>query len=215
MTKSFVLAVGLLALTSNAHAQNLFTNGNFESGNTGFTTAYSYFTVADMPEGIYGVGTNPTTFHSAFTTFGDHTSGIGNMMVLNGASIPNQTVWSQTVSGLSVGTEYYFSSWLASVYPDNPATLQFFVDGNLIGTTFDAPATTGTWVGNYARWTSVGTSATFTILNQNTNAGGNDFALDDIGLTTSNPGGSDVTAPEPSTLALLALPVFGFLRRRK
>jgi hypothetical protein len=215
MTKYFVLAAGLLALSSSAHAQNLFTNGDFEAGNTGFSTPYSYFTAPDMPEGVYGVGTNPNTFHSAFTSFGDHTSGAGNMMVLNGASVPGQSVWSQTITGLTSGTDYYFGTWLSSVYPVNPANLQFLVDGDLISTTFDAPATTGSWVGYFSQWTATGTSATFTIINQNTNAGGNDFALDDITLSTSAPGGTNVTAPEPSTLALLALPIIGFLRRRK
>lgn len=212
---AFATTVAALALSGAAHAQNLFVNGDFSAGNTGFTTDYLNFTTPDLPEGYLGVGTNPTAFHSAFTTFGDHTSGAGNMAVYNGAPIPGQVVWSQTVNGLTAGTDYYFSSWLSTVYPDNPANLQFLVNGQAIGSVFNAPASVGTWSNFYAGWNAVGTSATFTIVNQNTIGTGNDFAIDDLALSTSAPGGNNVTAPEPGTLALLALPMLGVFARRR
>ena len=85
---AFAATAAVLLLSGAAHAQNLFTNGDFSAGNTGFATDYNYFTTADMGEGVFGVGANPTGFHSAFTTFGDHTSGAGNMAVYNGAPSP-------------------------------------------------------------------------------------------------------------------------------
>jgi len=64
---------------------NLIVNGDFELGNQDFTSDYTVAT--DLtPEGTYAVGTSPTTFHSGFSNCTDHTSGTGNMMVVNGST---------------------------------------------------------------------------------------------------------------------------------
>ena len=66
-----------------AHA-NLVTNGGFEDGNTGFTSAYTY--QSDLwPEGTYYVGSDAHNFHPLF--FGLPHSGI-NFMIVNGSSTP-------------------------------------------------------------------------------------------------------------------------------
>jgi hypothetical protein len=73
---------------------------------------------------------NPHDSHSAFTTVGDHTTGSGLMMVVNGSTVAGKNVWTGTVAPpLSIGTTYQFSAWVMNVYPDSPAILQFSFGG--------------------------------------------------------------------------------------
>jgi hypothetical protein len=103
----------------------LATNGNFESGNTGFTTGYTYVNNATVnglvPEGKYTVNNNPNINHSNFWGI-DHTSGTGNMMIVNGVVGP--TVWQQNITVLP-NTIYYFAAWALSV---NNAGNYFYFD---------------------------------------------------------------------------------------
>jgi hypothetical protein len=217
MYRILVVTGALLALAGAAQAQNLFTNGDFSGGNVGFTSAYTFNATNLVGAGTYSVGTNPGPFNSPnWTSYGDHTSGTGNMMVVNGADVPGVSVWSQTVSGLTPNTDYFFSTWVASILSANPAELQFSVNGNPFGSIFTASPIEGQWNQWTATWNSgSSTSATFSLLNQNTNFFGNDFTLDDFSLTTQDPGGTNISAPEPGTLALFAMPLLGFLKRRR
>jgi len=159
---------------------NLIVNGDFEGGNFGFSSSYIYSPTNLVPEGTYAVLPNPQTAHPGFAPCGDHTSGGGNMMAVNGAGTPNQNVWCQTVA-IQPNTQYVFSAWVTSLHPSSPARLQFSINGNPIGPIFTAPSTTCTWLNFYTTWNSgSNTSATICIVNQNTTLGGNDFAIDDI-----------------------------------
>lgn len=167
---------------SSPGASNLVANGNFESGNIGFTTQYAYTTNNLYPEGRYGIGTNANTYHSNFFSSGDHTSGSGKFMIINGAVTVNQKVWCQNLN-IQNGASYAFSTWISSVHPSNPAQLEFSINGSLLGTPITAPSVRYQWNQFTANWTSNTTSAEFCIVNRNTIAGGNDFALDDIVIT--------------------------------
>jgi hypothetical protein len=100
-----VTLVMVFAMSTPAYAVsgNLITNGDFEAGNTGFTTEYNYLNPSNTgtwtlgPEYLYTIGTNPNLYHSAWASFGDHTSGFGKMMIVNGTYLNNETkiVWSQ------------------------------------------------------------------------------------------------------------------------
>lgn len=162
-------------------AVNLIENGDFEQGNAGFSSDYGYSPGNLVPEGLYDVTDNPQSAHAGFQPCPDHTSGSGNMMVVNGSGTPNQNVWCQTISGLLPNTQYAFSCWVTTVVAASPARLQFEINGSTIGPIFNAPSSTCVWQNFYTLWTNgAGTSATICILNQNTTLGGNDFALDDI-----------------------------------
>ncbi len=167
---------------SSPGASNLVANGNFESGNIGFTTQYAYTTNNLVPEGRYGIGTNANTYHSNFFSSGDHTSGSGKFMIINGAVTMNMKVWCQNLN-VQQGASYAFSTWISSVHPSNPAQLEFSINGSLLGTAITAPSVRYQWNQFTANWTSNTTSADFCIVNRNTVAGGNDFALDDIVIT--------------------------------
>ncbi|MEQ1746820.1 MAG: PKD domain-containing protein, partial [Saprospiraceae bacterium] len=159
---------------------NLIVNGDFESGNTGFTSDYIYMPGNLVPEGVYDVLANPQDDHPGFAPCPDHTSGTGNMMAVNGSGTPNQDVWCQTVN-VQPNTLYAFSAWVTTLVTASPALLQFSINGSTIGPIFSAPNTNCTWLNFYSTWNSgANTTATICILNQNTVLGGNDFALDDI-----------------------------------
>jgi hypothetical protein len=117
---------------------------------------------------------------------------------VNGAAAP-VNVWNGQLTGsLSVGTTYSFSAWVAGIYSAAPAQLQFSINNNQIGSTYTLPDT-GVW--HQITGTFVATASTSTALvDLNTIASGNDFAVDDISLTA---------VPEPATTiagALLLLP---------
>lgn len=163
----------------------LVTNGDFSSGNTGFTTSYvpgtgGAFGLLTNP-GTYAVTTNPNAVHNNFYSFGDHTTGTGNMMVCNGSDIANTVVWSQTIT-VTPNTNYNFSAWVASVEnTTNEAQLQFSINGNLIGPVVSAPLTGGVWLNFFVNWNSgSSSSAVIKIVDQSTEPSGNDFAIDDI-----------------------------------
>lgn len=162
---------------------NLVVNGDFSAGATGFSSDYipgvtgPWGPLSDP--GTYGVTTSPSLVHTQFASFGDHTTGLGGMLVVNGASTVNQNVWCQTVA-VDPYTDYAFSAWLASCVTGSPAQLQFTVNGMAVGN-LNALAMTGVWTNFYSVWNSGASStATICITNLNTSMGGNDFALDDI-----------------------------------
>ncbi|QNA46267.1 LamG-like jellyroll fold domain-containing protein [Lacibacter sediminis] len=166
-------------LTSEKKGNNLIVNGNFSNGNTGFTSAYNY-AAANITEGQYFVGASPQGWNSSLSNCGDHTTGNGNMMLVNGSPAPDIKIWTQTVTVLP-NTNYSFSTWIQALWPPNPAQLQFSINNNAIGTLITASLPTCTWTQFYTTWNSGNaTSATISIINKNTQVTGNDFALDDI-----------------------------------
>ncbi|MBI1836897.1 MAG: gliding motility-associated C-terminal domain-containing protein [Flavobacteriia bacterium] len=163
----------------------LVVNGDFEAGNTGFSSNYTYVSTtgptALWDPGYYAIGTSPNNYHSNFYNCADHTTSTGKMYIANGADIPNTTIWSQTIT-VTPNTNYNFSAWVSSVENTSaPAILQFFVNGIQIGNVFSPSSTGCTWSQFYNLWNSTSsTSAVISIKNQNTTSAGNDFALDDI-----------------------------------
>jgi len=166
-------------LTSLSSGTNLIPNGNFSAGNTGFTSQYIY-AANNTTEGEYFVGTNPQAWNPLAPTCPDHTSGNGNMMLVNGSPIPNAEVWKTSVTVIP-NANYTFSTWICPVSNPNPAQLAFSINGNSIGSLITATLPTCNWIQFYTTWNSGNaTTATISIINKNIIAFGNDFALDDI-----------------------------------
>ena len=184
-----VTTPGTYTCTANIYSNDMVINGNFSSGNTGFSTNYSpgaggSFGLLTNP-GTYAVTTSPSLVHNNFASFGDHTTGSGNMIVCNGSTVANDVVWSQTIT-VTPNTDYNFSAWVASVWgpltSGQEAQLQFSIGGTLVGSVYNAPLTGGTWANFFVNWNSgSNTTAVIKIVDQNIAApGANDFALDDI-----------------------------------
>jgi hypothetical protein len=195
MMKTIILGGALLALAcGSAHAaSNLVTNGDFSSGVSGFTSGYTYSPGYGWPEGSYDVTTDPNLNHPLWASFGDHTTGAGEMLVLNGSPIADTSAWSQTIS-VTGGKTYDFTVWVASSYPTSPATLNLSVNGTQVGSTFTASTTTGLWQQFSGDFTASSNSAALSIIDTNLTRSGNDFALDDISVSA---------VPEPGVWVMM------------
>lgn len=153
-------------------------NGNFEQGNVGFSSSYQYNSNL-WGEGTYYVDSDASLHHESFYGYGHNG---GNFMMVNGSTSPGTQVWTEVIS-VHPNTYYAFSTWVCTLagQANEVALLQFSINNNQIGEVFSAPPYTGNWEQFYELWYSGNaTTATITILNQNTVGSGNDFGLDDI-----------------------------------
>ncbi len=215
MQKIFAAALLLAAIP--ASAANLVVNGDFEAGNSGFTSDYGYVAPgpnAMYPEGLYTVDTDAFNSHNLWASFGDHTTGSGLYMIVNGAADDTKIVWQSGPFAISAGTDYFFEAFAAEICcnldftgQNFPANLTFEITDNFANTfTLDTFTTAGhapgDWIGLSNVWNSgAATSVTLRILNSSTEASGNDFALDDINFSTRSivvPG-----VPEPAAWAMM------------
>lgn len=159
---------------------NLLSNGDFEAGNTGFYSEYTHNLNPLLGIPQYAITTNPAPHYPPeYAWCGDHTSGSGYMMVVNGNTVPEPDVWCQTIS-ISPNTDYYFECFMTSVYPTAPANLQIRFNGNAM-TTVQLPSDTCEWIPYWTIWNSgAASSLTICIVDINLIGWGNDFALDDL-----------------------------------
>ncbi|MDP4263903.1 MAG: PKD domain-containing protein [Bacteroidota bacterium] len=166
--------------TTQTTGTNLIVNNDFSQGNTGFTSQYTYKPPPNVLEGQYYIGTNPQVWNAGMVPCTDHTTGTGNMMLVNGSPSDNVIVWSQTVP-VQPNTNYAFSAWIENITILNPSTLQFSINGINIGSVLQASNTSCLWQQFYTTWNSgISTTAVISLVNKNLILNGNDFALDDI-----------------------------------
>jgi hypothetical protein len=204
------LAVGLIAIPLFAQAAlaSPVTNGDFEAGATGFTSDYSLDNSDCQPPQIYATVGDPTDCHPSIISFPAHGGSL--MMVVNGATAANQTVWSSSPVGIVSGTTYDFSAWATAVYPASPANLEFFIDGSSVGFLQLTSGTPDWSQFSYLYHANTPGSVTLSIIDRDVDFNGNDFAIDDITFDEVRP------APEPMTLALMGAGLAGLgLRRRR
>lgn len=116
---SFILLVIFLPIKT----QNLLKNGDFESGGKGIgfdvnsifhnqlTPPYS----ENTSNVNYPIASNPQTVNNGFVSGGDHTSGTGKMLIVEGTStVGSQRFWRAGSNGggicnLTIGITYIFS----------------------------------------------------------------------------------------------------------
>jgi hypothetical protein len=212
----YLLSVLTIVLPQTAYATNLVVNSDFSAGNTGFSSDYKYNPHNLHPPAVYTIGTNPKAVHSRWTSFGDHTTGSSNMMIINGSTTVGKIVWQQTLP-VTGNTQYNFATWITSMFPNSFAQLQFAINSTTIGSLFTPSDIPGVWEQFSTTWNSESNSyAIVSIVNQNATFNGNDFALDDISfeaVSTATP------IPEPTSgLSLLAFGSLGMgslLTRKK
>ncbi|MFM7022325.1 MAG: gliding motility-associated C-terminal domain-containing protein [Flavobacteriales bacterium] len=180
------LTLCLIFVSSALFAQNLVFNGDFEQGNTGFTSTYTLGPASgNMGPSHYRVTNSSKYWYPAtWAKCSDHGNDPDSMMmVMDAFTTPNQAIWCQSITNIKPNTTYKFSAWVASVISLAPATLRFSINGEILGDTIQAKSTTCQWNEFYEVWNSGNaTTADICIVNINTIQNGNDFALDDISL---------------------------------
>lgn len=168
---------------------NLITNGNFELGRKWFSTQYA-FSQDVQKEGTYVVGTDPKAHHPGAHSFGDHTTGRGQMLIVNGGSYAADAIWQSTLK-VAPDTTYEFSGWTTSwsMNPDDgtasdptPGRFQMYVDGQRIGAVHKVESKSGVWNKFVVSWKSSADKpyVVLKIVNTNTSEIGNDFSIDDL-----------------------------------
>ncbi len=205
---AFLLAV-LLGATPTA-AQNLLPNPDFTALNTGFVSFYNYVTPPGLDPGAgnYTVGTDNKAFNPNFlASYGDHTTGTGNYMIVNAATSPT-VVWERTVTGLQTNQPYQFSFWLLNTFPTSKARMQVSANGTDVGPVFTNPSDGGVWQLNTVTVNpGAGTQLIIRLRDLNLDGNGNDFGLDDMSLTAPVPNPllrvNDVTTGSISTSATI------------
>lgn len=166
---------------------NLIYNGGFEDGFVGFGSSYNYRDSTYSSGSSYGalyneadytIVTIPRNVHTNFTNQGPIAG--KKQMVVNGASIAGVVIWSQAVSVIP-GAKYQFTYFEQNVCNPSPSQLQLYINGVSAGPIYTASSTVGLWT-EYLYNASAGTNSLLNLelVNQNTAANGNDFALDSI-----------------------------------
>lgn len=176
-TTAFVLTV------AGVQEDNLITNGSFANGPVGFTSDYDDRTGGGVgaitDSGTFGIDDSPRDLHRRFARCDDHSITDDNMMIVNGSGNPDN-VWCQVID-VNQDAQYAFSAWATSVETQNPAQLQFSINGTLLGSVFNSPGVECEWEQFYAVWAAEGaSSAEICLANVNPTNAGNDFAIDDL-----------------------------------
>lgn len=172
--------------SSASPATNLIVNGDFSSGNTGFSSDYQFFSSVGVngAQKAYGVVTAANSWFQFFPACTGRTPTSGNIMVVDGSTSNsgNDKVWGQTITVVP-NQNYTFSYWLQTVATPNPAIIDVTINGVSIATA-TAPSVNCQWVQYSYVWNSgSNTTAQIAMYDRVIISDGNDFAFDDISFT--------------------------------
>ncbi|CAN1560602.1 Gliding motility-associated, C-terminal domain [Flavobacteriaceae bacterium] len=200
----------LITLLSFSVSAQLFRNGNLEAGGSGTGFRVTDYTLSPLngtsTPGFYAWTNNPNTMDSSFISGGDHTTGSGKMLVYNGStSTTRKYIWTTGDNGsvirgftdgvvttnFIVGNTYTFSYWIKSVsnqVTDNATRARigiFFENASTINpSTLNsvAPLPSDGWQQVQFSFRATNILVMIRLWDDNINAVGNDFALDDFSI---------------------------------
>lgn len=189
--------------------KELIANKDFEKGYQNFRTDYIYESwngsgSALWGEGKYKIAQWGDQYHSHFWNTRDHTSGKGNMMVVNGHSGRRIVVWEQTIKDIEPKTAYAFSAWGAALtdghrrvngvivgWGQNLPIWQFSINDAEFGENFKVQYQQ--WNQFFSIWKSgSATTAKIALVDKVVATDGNDFALDDISFAPVKEGVGEI-----------------------
>ncbi len=163
----------------------LVDNGDFTGGSYGFESDYVYQestgSRALWDEGKFAIGTSPSNYHRDFISHGDHTTGTGNMLIVNGSPDNSKYVWKKKFN-VTAGRVYEFSAWFISVSVGSKLdkeSIEYNIDG--ITNVGEYDQTEDEWERYFGLYTATESKEIeIKIRTKSTALGGNDFAIDDI-----------------------------------
>jgi hypothetical protein len=207
-----------MAVSAAAHADNLVYNGDFSLGDTGFGSYYNYIPydysdytqTAQVVNGDFTVGYHVPPSYFDWYPFHD-VSGDGQMMVVAGGYNASQAFWDQSIA-VTPDTEYTLSFYVAEIStPGVNADVAVNVDGVEVGDGV-APYTQDVWEQYSFDWNSGSdTSIVLSLTDLQTNGFENDFAVDNISMSTQNTS----SVPGPSAFVAMGVPLAAAFRRRR
>jgi hypothetical protein len=183
------LLLAISVTDSFGQCPNLITNPGFESGNTGFSSQFTYQSNL-TPANTYYVGYNANSYHPSFSGVA-HSGSM--MMIANGTDNNNSLaiVYQTNVSTVVPNAIYTFSMWCREVYDGSDPTFRVYINDVHVYT-----ATFGfAWTNFVFNWIAPAgiTSANIKIREYSVGSN-NDYAIDDL-LFAQGP----ATPPAPTT----------------
>ena len=154
--------------------ENLVKNGAFEGGNWAFTSDYGFQCYCGDDNYCVNADANSKCNTWASTT------GDGKFLIIEGeVGGANKRVWRQNVA-VSAGLDYTF---FVDFYPDFTAgsqpVLQFFINGNPVGSSFQGVS--GAWTTYGVNWNAPSTAfVNLEIRKIGSTGGTNDFGIDNV-----------------------------------
>ena len=216
--------------------QNYLFNGHFEFGGpgVGFNVNGQGYSLVSPPyfgstqPGDFAITNNPLPLNTNFfLPFGDHSSGQGNMLVVDGVNIGGgQAFWQAGsngggVCGLTVGNTYVLSYWLHSAsslvqnvvsQADVKATFNNAVNVQVLTPTL-APLPAGGWQAYAVEFEATNSCVNISLYDDNINITGNDFAIDDIAvMPVGDPLSLTVSTTRPSCSDSLSGAFIGYAK---
>jgi len=175
-------------VSSQVNTGNIVVNGDFSQGNTGFTSDYIYEFPSNINgSGYYFVGGNAQHWNSNMSGLcSDRTTDADtNMLIVNGSLAAGKNVWCQT-HAVYPNTNYTLSAYFQELHNQNYPQLQWRVNGTNVGNVTTATFFVCFWTQAQTTWNSgINTSATFCLVDPNTQGNGNDFAIDQISISAT------------------------------
>ena len=161
--------------------EQLVGNGGFEFGNVGFETDYVFVNdgMGQPAPGSYGVTFNAAAWNDQFAGFGGHSPLGGTMLIVNSSTVAGAAVWRQTIE-VDPNSTFLFS--YCAVSAGAGANVDVLANGGvLVSNSLDGAV--GNWQFFTTTWDSgQSNQLVLEIVNNNTAAAENDFAIDNVSL---------------------------------
>jgi hypothetical protein len=163
---------------------NLVRNGDFSWGNTEFSSSMSYNATCNSNSFAVGPQLISKCGNSAWlaANFYDHSSMLGNFLIIDGATSGTMTFWQQTISAVQPNTDYKFSFWARNIYSVNQFPVNFVVNtgGSDVIVGSSTNILNGAWRQYSVTWNSGSNSGSVTLKLQCSGGEYRDFGVDDI-----------------------------------
>ena len=166
-------------LTTLSSGTSLIVNGDFDKGNTGFSSDYkSSVSNTDSQFGFYAVTNNAKAWNPSLATCTNNSSGNGNALIINNDRA-NAVIWKQQVK-VEHNKNYVFSFNVQSLFIPKTVQLQMSINNKLIGNVVSSWSETCTWKEYSVTWNSGNADSVPLMIVNKYNFPGTFAAIDDI-----------------------------------